>query len=68
MEWFYALLFVVLMAIAATLELWKNKKGVSEDAPLEFWRFRTNYTLVYALMMGEYVLNRHVLLAAESLL
>ena len=55
MEWFYALAFGILAAIATTLELWKPKKGDSEDAPKEFWRFRANYTLVYALMMGEFV-------------
>ena len=67
MELFYALTFGILVAIATTLELWKTKKEVSEDAPKEFWKFRANYTLVYALMMGEFVLRWHVLPAAHSL-
>ena len=44
--------FGALAAVAAFFELTKNKGGSTENAPKEFWKFRANYTLVYALMMG----------------
>jgi hypothetical protein len=53
MEPFYIAVFGALAAIAASFELTKSKGSSSENAPKDFWKFRTNYTLVYALMMGE---------------
>ena len=53
MEPFYVVVFGALAAMAASFELTKGKTGSSEHASKEFWKFRTNYTLVYALMMGE---------------
>ena len=53
MEPFYVVVFGALAATAASFELTKGKTGSSEHASKEFWKFRTNYTLVYALMMGE---------------
>ena len=44
--------FGALAAVAASFELTKGKNSSSENASKEFWKFRTNYTLVYALMMG----------------
>ena len=52
MEHFYIIVFGALAAIAASFELTKSKDTSSENAPKDFWKFRTNYTLVYALMMG----------------
>ena len=45
--------FGALAAVAAFFELTKSKGVSTENAPKEFWKFRANYTLVYALMMGE---------------
>ncbi len=53
MEPFYVVVFGALAATAASFELTKGKTGSSEHASKEFCKFRTNYTLVYALMMGE---------------
>ena len=44
--------FGALAAVAAFFELTKGKGASMENAPKDFWKFRTNYTLVYALMMG----------------
>ena len=53
MEPFYVVVFGALAATAASFELTKGKTGSSEHASKDFWKFRTNYTLVYALMMGK---------------
>ena len=53
MEPFYIGVFGALAAIAASFELTKSNGSNSENAPKDFWKFRANYTLVYALMMGE---------------
>ncbi|CAL5220451.1 g2470 [Coccomyxa viridis] len=52
MELFYMVVFGALAAVAAFFELTKGKGASMENAPKDFWRFRTNYTLVYALMMA----------------
>jgi len=52
MDPFYMVVFGALAAVAASFELTKGKNSSSENASKEFWKFRTNYTLVYALMMG----------------
>ena len=54
--------FGAMAAVAAFFELTKSKGGSTENAPKDFWRFRTNYTLVYALMMGATSWNRSLLL------
>lgn len=60
MESFYLALFVMLAATAAALELGKGgaSRAAAAAAPgnavtREFGAFRSNYVLVYALMMGE---------------
>lgn len=61
MEAFYYVLFTVLAATAAALELGKggasraaagSGAGGSPAVTREFAAFRANYVLVYALMMG----------------
>ena len=59
MEAFYYILFALLAAAAAALELGKGgaSRGALAAAPgnavtREFGAFRSNYVLVYALMMG----------------
>lgn len=47
------MVFGALAAVAASFELTKGKTGLSEQASKEFWKFRANYTLVYAVMMGK---------------
>ena len=53
MELFYMVVFGALAAVAAFFELTKGKSGSTENASKDFWKFRANYTLVYALMMGK---------------
>jgi hypothetical protein len=52
MEPFYIAVFGVLAAIAAGLELTKGKSTSTDNTSKEFSRFRSNYVLVYSLMMG----------------
>lgn len=54
MEPFYIAVFGVLAALAAVLELTKGKSTSSDNTSKEFSRFRTNYVLVYSLMMGAF--------------
>ena len=52
MELFYIAVFGVVAAAAAALELTKTKGSAAENTSREFMRFRNNYVVVYALMMG----------------
>ena len=52
MEPFYTVVFGVLAAVAAVLELTKSKESAADTSSKEFSRFKNNYVLVYALMMG----------------
>lgn len=56
--------FGAMAAVAAFFELTKGKGSSMENAPKDFWRFRTNYTLVYALMMGAIPWGRSLVLTA----
>lgn len=53
MEGFLLLVFASLAAVTAFLELFKRRPSKSDKANREFKRFRANYVLVYALMMGK---------------
>ena len=52
METFLLLVFAAVAAIAALLELSKRQSSKQETTNRDFIRFRNNYVLVYALMMG----------------
>lgn len=52
MEAFYTFIFGAMAALAAILELTKSKDSAVESGSRDFVRFRNNYVLVYALMMG----------------
>ena len=52
METFLLLVFAAVAAIAALLELSKRQNSKQETTNRDFIRFRNNYVLVYALMMG----------------
>lgn len=52
METFVLLVFAAVAAIAALLELPKRQNSKQETTNRDFIRFRNNYVLVYALMMG----------------
>ena len=52
METFLLLVFASLAALTALLELSKRQKSKQETTNRDFIRFRNNYVLVYALMMG----------------
>ncbi|BDA45879.1 Molybdate-anion transporter [Coccomyxa sp. Obi] len=52
MEPFYIAVFGVLAALAAALELTKSKSTSTDNSSREFSRFRSNYVLVYSLMMA----------------
>lgn len=54
MEPFYIAVFGALAAIAAVLELTKSKSTSTDNTSKEFSRFRSNYVLVYSLMMGAF--------------
>lgn len=51
MEIFYVVVFGVLAVCAAVLETTKKTSNV-DNSSKEFSRFKNNYVLVYALMMG----------------
>ena len=51
METFYVFVFGLLAAAAAAFELTKPKEGQMSTSR-DFFRFRTNYIVVYSLMMG----------------
>ena len=52
MEVFYTFIFGAWTALAAALELTRSKDCAVESGSKDFMRFRNNYVLVYALMMG----------------
>ena len=52
MEAFLLLIFAVLGAFTSCLELFKRKIGKGDPTDRSFLRFRHNYVLVYAFMMG----------------
>lgn len=52
MDGFLLLTFASLAALTAVLELFKRKASKTDTTNREFLRFRANYVLVYALMMG----------------
>lgn len=52
MDGFLLLTFASLAALAAVLELFKRRTSKLDTTNREFLRFRANYVLVYALMMG----------------
>ena len=53
MEGFLLLVFATLAALTALLELFKRSGSKEDPADRAFLRFRGNYVLVYALMMGK---------------
>ena len=53
MELFYAALFGLMAVAAAALELGKPRETNESSLSRDFVRFSRNYTIVYALMMGE---------------
>lgn len=53
MEGFLLLVFASLAAITASLELFKRRTSKSDKTNRGFERFKANYVLVYALMMGK---------------
>lgn len=55
METFLLLVFASLAALTALLELSKRQRSKQETTNRDFVRFRNNYVLVYALMMGTLV-------------
>ena len=59
MEVFYTFIFGAMAALAAILELTKSKDSAVESGSREFTRFRNNYVLVYALMMGAPASGQH---------
>ena len=52
MDGFLLLTFASLAALTAVLELFKRRTSKLDTTNREFLRFRANYMLVYALMMG----------------
>jgi hypothetical protein len=52
MEAFLLLVFAAVAALTAVLELSKRQSSKPETTNREFVKFRNNYVLVYALMMG----------------
>ena len=52
METFLLLVFAAVAALTAVLELSKRQSSKPETTNRDFIRFRNNYVLVYALMMG----------------
>ena len=52
METFLLLVFASLAALTALVELSKRQNSKQETTNRDFIRFRNNYVLVYALMMG----------------
>ena len=56
MEYFYIILFVLMAGVALFLELGKSKDSAEGSLTRDFLRFRNNYVLVYALMMGKTLL------------
>ena len=59
MEVFYTFIFGAMAALAAVLELTKSKDSAVETGSRDFMRFRNNYVLVYALMMGAPASGQH---------
>ena len=53
MELFYVAVFLLSALAAAALEGTRKTETGSAIANRDFLRFRNNYVLVYALMMGE---------------
>lgn len=53
MEGFLLLVFATLAALTALLELFKRSGSKEDPADRAFLRFKGNYVLVYALMMGD---------------
>lgn len=53
MELFYVAVFLLSALAAAVLEGTRKTETGSAIANRDFLRFRNNYVLVYALMMGE---------------
>ena len=51
MEVFYIMIFGLLAAAAAAFEFTKPREG-NMSTSRDFLRFRTNYIVVYSLMMG----------------
>lgn len=55
MEVFYGIVFLVSALAAGGVEWSKKSEGSSGASDSDFLKFRNNYVLVYALMMGELV-------------
>ena len=53
MEGFLLLVFASLAAVTASLELFKRRTSKLDKTNRGFERFKANYVLVYALMMGK---------------
>jgi hypothetical protein len=54
MDAYLLLIFAVLGAFTSCLELFKRKSGKGDPTDRAFLRFRHNYVLVYAFMMGAF--------------
>ena len=52
MELFYLIVFSLSAVAAGALEWTKKSEGSSATGNRDFIKFRNNYVLVYALMMG----------------
>ena len=70
MDGFLLLTFASLAALTAVLELFKRRSSKLDTTNREFLRFRANYVLVYALMMGRApcFAPQHTLLADSACL
>lgn len=53
MEVFYGIVFLLSALAAGCLEWTKKSESNSGDGDQDFLKFRNNYVLVYALMMGK---------------
>ena len=66
MEIFYAALFGLMAVAAAVLELGKPRETSESSLSRDFVRFSRNYTIVYALMMGELTTSSCTLFHARA--
>lgn len=55
MELFYGIVFLLSALAAGILEWTKKSEGSSGSGNRDFLKFRNNYVLVYALMMGKHL-------------
>ena len=53
MDAYLLLVFAVLASLTSSMELFKRQSSNGDPTDPGYLRFRNNYILVYALMMGE---------------